>query len=99
MGLNGWRDAAIVLLVVESFLGVLIAGAAFYFSARGVMWLKSRIPTVTRPAGTWLGQAEHATRRAGDAAISPFIWVGASAARVKGAWRQIAKNHRRSTHV
>jgi hypothetical protein len=99
MGLDGWRDAAIVLLVVESFAGVLIVGAVFYFSVRGVLWLKERIPTITRPVGAWLGQAERATRHAGDTAITPFVWAGASVARARAVWKQLAKNHRRSTHV
>jgi hypothetical protein len=99
MGLSDWRDAAIVLLVVETFVSVLIVGAVFYFSVRGVLWLKKSIPTVTRPARDWLSQAERVTRRAGDVAIAPFVGTGASAARLKTVWRQIGKSNERSTHV
>ena len=99
MSLSGWRDAAIVLLIVETFVGVLIVCAVFYFCIRGVLWLKKSIPTVTRPAQEWLGQAERVTRRAGDAAIAPFVRTGASAARLKAVWRQIGRSNERSTHV
>ena len=99
MGLGGWRDAAIVLLVLESFVGVLLVGAVFYLCARGVLWLKERIPIVTRPVGKWLVQAERTTHQTGNAAITPFVWAGASAARIRAVWKQLVKKDRRSTHV
>ena len=99
MGLSGWRDAAIVLLALEAFIGVLVIGVVYFYSIRGVRWLKERIPTITRPAAMYLQQAERATRRAGDAAIVPFVRAGAGAAQVRAAWKRILKANGRGTHV
>jgi len=99
MGLSGWRDAAIVLLALEAFIGVLVVGVVYFYSIRGVRWLKERIPTVTRPAGIYLQQAERVTHRAGDTAIAPLIQAGASAARIKAAWKQLFRANGRVTHV
>jgi hypothetical protein len=99
MGLSGWRDAAIVLLALEAFIGVLVVGVVYFYAVRGVVWLKQRIPTVTRPAAMYLQQAERATRRAGNIAIAPIIQAGASTARIKAAWKQLIGANGRNTHV
>lgn len=99
MGLSGWRDAAIVLLALEAFIGVLAAGVVCFYSIRGIRRLKERIPTVTRPAAMYLGQAERATRRAGDTAIAPLIQAEASGAQIKATWKQLFRSNGRVTHV
>lgn len=99
MNLSTWRDVAIVLLALEAFLGVLVAGAACYFGIRGVFWLKDRIPRLTRPAGCYLVQAENVIRQAGNAATAPFIIGGANAARLRAAWRAATRPERRNSNV
>ncbi|MDH7488346.1 MAG: hypothetical protein QHH80_02425 [Anaerolineae bacterium] len=99
MNLGFWRDIALVLLALEAFLGVLVAGAACYFAIRGVRWLKANIPRVTRPARYYLMQTEQVVRRAGTSAVRPFIWSGATAARVRAAWRGLKRPERRNSHV
>lgn len=95
MNLGFWRDIAVVLLAVEAFFGVLLAGAACYLGIRGVLWLKANIPRVTRPAGHYLAQTEHVIRQAGRAATTPFIVGGATAARLRAAWRAAGRSERR----
>lgn len=99
MNLGFWRDIAVVLLAVEAFLGVLVAGAACYFGIRGVFWLKANIPRVTRPARHYLNETENTVRRVGNAAISPFIWGGATGARVGAVLRTLRRSERRDSHV
>ncbi|GAB4412867.1 MAG: hypothetical protein Kow00123_26620 [Anaerolineales bacterium] len=99
MSLGFWRDIAVVLLALEAFLGVLVAGAVCYLAIRGVLWLKANIPRVTRPARYYLTRAEQVVRRAGTSAVGPFIWSGASAARVRAAWRALKRPERRNSHV
>ncbi|MGB9593053.1 MAG: hypothetical protein ACPL7R_02805 [Anaerolineae bacterium] len=99
MSLGFWRDIAVVLLALEAFLGVLVAGAACYFSIRGVLWLKANIPRVTRPARHYLTQTEEVVRRAGTSAVEPFIWSGATVARVRAAWHRLKRPERRTSHV
>jgi hypothetical protein len=99
MNLGTWRDVAVVLLAVEAFFGVLIAGAACYFGIRGVLWLKANIPRATRPARLYVNQAERAVRQAGGAAISPFVWGEATGARVRAALRALGRSERRNSHV
>ncbi len=99
MNLGFWRDIAVVLLAMEAFFVVLLAGATCYFGIRGVLWLKAHIPRVTRPAGYYLAQTEHVVRRAGTAAITPFIAGGATAARLRAAWRALTSTEGRESHV
>lgn len=99
MNLATWRDIAVVLLAMEAFCGVLIAGAACYFAIRGVLWLKSRIPRVTRPALFYVNRTQHGMQRVAGAAIKPLIWGGATAARLQAGWRALARPTRRNTHV
>jgi len=83
MGLGGWRDVAIVLLAIEGFAATLVFGFALYYSIRGVLWLKQKTPTVTRPARYYMNRAATVTRQAGDAAATPFVWLGSNAARAR----------------
>ncbi len=99
MNLGTWRDIAIVLLAVEAFCGVLIAGAACYFAIRGVLWLKAHLPRITRPALYYVNQTQAVVRRSSRIAIAPFVQGGATAARIRAAWRALGGSARRNSHV
>ncbi len=99
MSLGFWRDIAVVLLALEAFLGVLVVGAACYFATRGVFWLKARIPRVTRPATYYVNQTQDAVRRGSHIAIAPFVQGGATAARIRAAWRALLGSERGNSHV
>jgi hypothetical protein len=86
MGLSGWRDIAIVLLAVEGIVVAWVFGFILYYSIKGVLWLKRKTPTVTRPVQYYMSRAADVTRQAGDAAATPFIWLGSNAAQVRVAW-------------
>lgn len=76
MTLQAWRDVAVVVMAVQGFVAALVVGAAVYFAIRGVLWLKNHVPMVTCPARRRLLQVEGATRRVGEAAVAPFVWLG-----------------------
>jgi len=99
MSLGFWRDIAVVLLALEAFLGVLVAGAACYFAIRGVLWLKAHIPRITRPATHYANQTQNAVRRGSSIAIAPFIQGGAMVARMRAVLRALGGSERRKTHV
>lgn len=99
MNLGFWRDIAVVLLALEAFLGVLVVGTVCYFAIRGVLWLKAHIPRITRPATYYVNQTGNAVRRGSNIAVAPFIQGGATAARIRAAWRAMGGSERRKSHV
>ena len=83
MGLGGWRDVAIVLLAIEGIAATLVFGFVLHYCIRGVLWLRQKTPTVTRPARYYMIRAATIVRQAGDAAVTPFVWLGSNAARAR----------------
>ena len=95
MELGSLRDLAVVVLAAEGFVVVLVVGAAVYFAIRGMFWLRAHVPVVTRPVRAWLAQVELFVRRAGNAAIGPFVWLDANGARLRAHWQAAVKSNRR----
>ncbi len=98
MSLQTWRDVAVVVLAFEGFLMALVVGAAVYFAIRGVFWLKIRIRALSRPARSRLAQVETAMERVSEAAVAPFLWMGANWARVCAVWRGVAQKDGRNAN-
>ncbi len=62
-----WRDAAIVLLVIEVFAILLVPGIALYFAVRGVRAFKRWLRNPLLQAQVWALRLQHGTTRTADA--------------------------------
>ncbi len=84
-----WRDAAIVLLVLEAFIIVLVPGIAIFFALKGVRALKRWLRRPLLNAQMWAQRIQHGTRRVADAAANVPISVESSATRASVTTRGI----------
>jgi hypothetical protein len=74
-GLADWRDAALIVLMVEALLGVAVVGVVLFQGLRGLLQLIERLRPVLFEArlGTWkvCDRINHATR----VVVGPFVWL------------------------
>lgn len=89
--LGPWRDLSIIILIIPILIFVLVPGAIFYFSIRGVRWVKRsiRIPFLT--ARVWALRIQQGTDRASRAAVALPIAIEGFDARVRTTVRGIAE--------
>ena len=89
--LGPWRDASIIILIIPMMVMVLIPGALFYFSIRGVRWVKRSIRVPLLTARLWAMRVENGTQRASRAAVALPIAVEALNARARRTARGLAE--------
>ncbi len=89
--LGPWRDISIIILIIPMMVMVLIPGAMFYFSIRGIRWVKRsvRLPLLT--ARVWALRIQNGTQRASHAAVALPIATEALEARVRATAHGIAE--------
>lgn len=89
--LGPWRDVSLVILIIPVMIFVLVPGAIFYFSIRGVRWVKRTIRTPLLTARVWALRIQHGTDRASRATVALPIAVEGFDARVRATARGIAE--------
>lgn len=86
MNLESWRDAALILLVVESFVLNLAPLAICYFALKGVIALQKKLrPLLTRAQG-YARQADRGVSKGTSFLARPAIWLRSNAAGVRRTW-------------
>ena len=89
--LGPWRDLSIIILIIPMMFFVLIPGAIFYFSVRGMRWVNRSIRTPLLTARVWALRIQHGTDRASRAAVALPIAVEGFDARLRTTARGIAE--------
>ncbi len=84
-----WRDAAIVLLVLEACVIALVPGIAFFFILKGVRAVKRWLRPPLLNAQMWAQRIQHGTTRVADAVANVPISIESSAVRSSVAARGI----------
>jgi len=77
--LAAWRDAALILLVVEAFALGLLAAAALYRSLRALRRWTERMRPVLFQARMYAWRTREWTKRAASVVAVPFIWLQSTA--------------------
>lgn len=90
MGLAFWRDLSIVLLSLEAFVLMLIPGALFFFSLKGLRAIETKMLEISPKVQGVFRQANLKTNQVSDKLAAPFIAASAANARVKAMRRKTA---------
>ncbi len=89
--LGPWRDISIIMLILPAMVFVLIPGVIYYFSIRGVRWVKRSIRAPLLTAHVWALRVQHGAQRASRAAVALPIAVEALDARIRVTARGLAE--------
>lgn len=89
--LGVWRDLSIIILILPMMIFVLVPGAIFYFSIRGLRWVKRSIRTPLLITRVWALRIQHGTDRASRAAVALPIAIEGAEVRVRTTARGIAE--------
>ncbi len=84
-----WRDAAIVLLVLEAFVITLVPGVVFFFILKGVRAVKRWLRLPLANAQMWARRIQAGTTRVADAAANVPITLESNATRASVTTRGI----------
>jgi hypothetical protein len=87
--LGSWRDAAIILLVLETAVLVVIPGVVLFFAVRGMRWVNRKIRTPLLTARVWALRVQLGTEHASRAAVRLPIALKAVDARTRGTVRSL----------
>jgi hypothetical protein len=87
MDLAFWRDMSLVLLCLEAFVIMLVPGAIFFYSIKGMRELEKKMREVSPQVHGVFHRVNQVTRQTSDKVASPFIAVSAANAQVKAMWR------------
>lgn len=84
MTLSEWADLAMIVLVIQGFIGALVVGIVLFFAMRALLealrWLRRTFPGVRGR----FAQAAHISSRASQRIAAPFIAGSAAQAQVRG---------------
>ena len=89
--LGPWRDVSLIILIIPMMIFVLVPGAIFYFSIRGVRWVKRRIRTPLLTARVWALRIQHGADRASRAAVALPIAIEGLDTRLRTTARGMAE--------
>ncbi len=84
-----WRDAAIVLLVIEMFVIMLVPGVIVYFAVKGIRALRRWIRQPLSNAQVWAMRIQRGTTRTMDGVARVPIGIAARATRVSTTTRGV----------
>ena len=82
MELAFWRDLSVVLLCIEGFIMLLIPGALFFFSIKGLRALERKLREVSPKVQGVFRTVNGTSRQASDKIASPFIAASAANAQL-----------------
>jgi hypothetical protein len=88
-----WRDAALLLLVLQAAVLGLLPAVVFYRSIQGLQQLDERLRPVLFELRLRLWRVLSAIRRAADAIAAPFVWLHSVAAGLRGALHHLSWRH------
>ena len=80
-----WRDAALILLIVQAIVLGVLPAIAFYWGLRGTRRLQQWLRPVLFQTRLYVWKAQHGAQRGTDAVAAPFVWVQSAAAGVQRA--------------
>lgn len=84
-----WRDAAIVLLVLEAFVMALVPGVIFFFILKGLRAVKRWLRQPLLNAQMWAQRIQQGTLRVADAVADVPISMESNATRARVTTRGI----------
>ncbi len=94
MDLARWRDAAVILLVIESFVLKLVPLALYYLGLRGVIKLQQKLRPILTQAQGYARQADRSIERGSLQIARPFIWLNSRATGIRRAWNSYHEGRR-----
>jgi len=83
--LANWRDAALILLVLQAFVLGLLPAVALYWGVRGIRRLRQWLRPVLFQTRLYVWRAQHQAHRGLSAVAAPFVWVQSAATGVQRA--------------
>ncbi len=84
-----WRDAAIILLVIEMFVIMLVPGVIVFFVLKGVRAVKRWIRQPLKAAQLWALRIQRGTTRSMDVVASVPIRIASRATLVSATTRGV----------
>ncbi len=80
MHLSTWRDIAIVILSVETFIISLLPLIILFFLNKALRSLLHALPTYAKRGQQFAKQGEELSQKMSHKVASPFIWVSSAMA-------------------
>jgi len=80
LALARWRDVAVVLLALETFVWVLAWGVVLYLARRGVLRFQEWLRPYLTLAGGYTRQTQMVVERVAGTICAPFVWLGSAMA-------------------
>jgi len=95
MDLAFWRDLSVVLLCLEGFIMLLIPGAIFFFSIKGLRALERKMREVSPKVQGVFRQVNRVTEQVTDKIAAPIIKISGANAQLRGMRRGAVSLFRR----
>ncbi len=84
------RDFAVILLAIQALVLMLIPFAITLLMARGVSWLRHKLPPLFEKVRHYLGLFQRLVERGSGAAVAPLITAYALAAQLRALWKGLS---------
>jgi len=80
-----WRDAALIVLILQAVVLGLLPAVAFFWCLRGIRRLRQWMRPVLFQTRLYVWRVQHQARRGMNAAAAPFVWLQSAAVGVQQA--------------
>lgn len=74
-----WRDAALIVLMVQAIVLGLLPAVALYWGLRGIRRLRQWIRPVLFQTRLYVWRAQHGAQNGLSAVAAPFVWLQSAA--------------------
>ncbi|MEZ4656651.1 MAG: hypothetical protein R2911_03695 [Caldilineaceae bacterium] len=89
MGLEFWRDLAVVWLSLLCLVTLIVPVVALYFAVRGMGYVNEAVPKLLHKAQGYTQMAKTQTNQMSDKVAQPIVQARAKASRIEATIRSL----------